>query len=342
VETVLSNLISSIGATIKQSLAKLLDRFIPQSPTLSSEMIDVLHVVWQQPTATQLLLIVTQILLHNALLKCVNSTSGTDSRDTMLNDCYDFFTSAIDMFTDVLRQPDRLQQWVKPEDSHSGESAEMLRPTTPAALDSEILPSTHDTIAEPSQVARSDSSYSQQYLTISMKNLIIVLLYYRGVVERLINRQLVPSIEVNTEDGGTELQQRKEKDFDVQSIIHYTWSDDKVLKLEGLESNLEYGNQFIGGGHRLVLTLDTERHMLYLMKAVTEMTRFAMCVGRKVHCTHTYVCIYVCHYLCVCVCVRVYEYIVCKIEKLRNASTLLKGSILNFHSMTLVMRICLH
>ena len=279
VETVLSNLISAISATIKQSLTKLLDQFTPQSPTFGSEMVDVLHVVWQQPTATQLLLIVSQVLLHSAVVKCVNNTATTDDGNVVMNDCYGFFTSAIDMFTDVLRQPERLQLWVKPEDSHSDELAEVIQVSTPAALDSEILPSTNETLPETSQVARSDSSYSQQYLAISMKNLIIILQYYRDVVERVMKRQPVPSIEI---DGNTEQKEEKVQDFQIQSIIHYTWSDDKVLRLEGMASSLEYGNQFIGGGHRLVLTLDTERHMLYLMKAITEMTKFAMCVGEKV------------------------------------------------------------
>jgi len=282
VETVLSNLISAISVTIKQSLTKLLDKFTPQSPTLGSEMVDVLHIVWQQPTATQLLLIVSQVLLHNAVVECVNNAATTDSGNATMNDCYGFFTSAIDMFTDVLRQPDRLQLWVKPEDSHTEGSAEMMQVSTPAALDSEILPSTNETIPEPSQISRSDSSYSQQYLTISMKNLIVILLYYRDVVERVMKQQPVPSIEIDTGDGNVEQKEEKVKDFQIESIIHYTWSSDKILRLEGVGSSLEYGNQFIGGGHRLVLTLDTERHMLYLMKAVTEMTRFALCVGEKV------------------------------------------------------------
>ena len=65
---VLSNFMTAVTVTIKQSLSKLVKQYIPQAPTLGSEMIDMLYMVWQQATATQLLLIVSQLLLHNALV----------------------------------------------------------------------------------------------------------------------------------------------------------------------------------------------------------------------------------------------------------------------------------
>ena len=75
------------------------------------------------------------------------------------------------------------------------------------------------------------------------------------------------------------------KDFHLHSIVHYSWSDDDgVLKLDGMGCSLEYGNQFVGGGQRLILSTDTERHMFYLLKVVTDMTKFALCIGEKVCC----------------------------------------------------------
>ena len=78
-EGVLTNLMTAITDTIKQSLARLAKQYIPQSPTLGSKMIDVLHLVWQQPTATQLLLIVSQLLLHNALVQTINNINNDEA-----------------------------------------------------------------------------------------------------------------------------------------------------------------------------------------------------------------------------------------------------------------------
>jgi len=250
-------------------------------------MIDVLHLVWQQPTATQLLLIVSQLLLHNAV---VQSITNNEANNDSLNESYGFFSQAIDLFSDVLRQPDRLQAWVKPEESHSGESADAMHLQTPLLLDNDTLhgnntiPVSHDP-----PVPKNDSSHSQKYIALSVRNLIIILGYYRDVVERLISSKLppIPSIVINSStDGGVQPDMRNDKDFHLHSIIHYSWCDDgDVLRLDGAGCSLEYGNQFVGGGQRLVLSPDSERHMFYLLKVVTDMTRFALCIGEKVCCS---------------------------------------------------------
>ena len=284
VELVLSNLMTAITVTIKQSLNKLVKQYIPQSPTLGSEMIDVLHMVWQQATATQLLLIVSQLLLHNALVQ-----STTMEESSSMNDAYTFFSQAIDLFSDVLRQPDRLQAWVKPEESHSGESPDTTQISL--ILDDTTLPANNNnTVSHDPPIPKYDSSHSQKYIALSIRNLIIVLGYYRDVVERLISAKLppIPSIMINSSsEGGVEPNIENNKNFHLHSIIHYSWSDDDngVLKLDGAGCSLEYGNQFVGGGQRLILSTDTERHMFYLLKVVTDMTKFALCIGEKVCCS---------------------------------------------------------
>ena len=295
VELVLSNLMTAITVTIKQSLTKLVKQYIPQSPTLGSEMIDVLHMVWQQATATQLLLIVSQLLLHNALIQSINTLSGDEA--TSMNDAYTFFSQAIDLFSDVLRQPDRLQAWVKPEESHSGESPDTSQ--MPLMLDDTNLHGNN--VSHDPPIQKYDSSHSQKYIALSIRNLIIVLGYYRDVVERLISSKLppIPSIMINSSSkGGVEPNIENTKDFHLQSIIHYTWSDeeDGVLKLDGAGCSLEYGNQFVGGGQRLILSTDTERHIFYLLKVVTDMTKFALCIGEKVCYTSYTVCRYIAYY----------------------------------------------
>ena len=305
VETVLSNLLSSITVTIKQSLARLVKQYIPQSPTLGSEMIDVLHMVWQQATATQLLLIVSQLLLHNALVKCINNlTDDQDGGDSM-NEAYTFFSQAIDLFSDVLRQPDRLQAWVKPEESHSGESADAMNIQIPLLLDNDTtLPGNNNIpVSHDPPITKNDSSYSQKYIALSIRNLIIILGYYRDVVERLISSKLppIPSIMINSSsEGGVEPNLENNKDFHLQSIIHYSWSDDgDVLKLDGAGCSLEYGNQFVGGGQRLIVSIDTERHMFYLLKVITDMSKFVLCSGEKV-CYSFYYTVQI-YGLCVCI-----------------------------------------
>ena len=304
IEVVLSNLMSSITATIKQSLTSLVKQYIPQAPTLGSEMIDVLHMVWQQATATQLLLIVSQLLLHNALVQTVSNITSDQAGDDMLNGAYTFFSQAIDLFSDVLRQPDRLQAWVKPEESHSGESADAVNIQVPVVLDNDAT-LTGNSGSHDLPIAKNDSSHSQKYIALSVRNLIIILGYYRDVVERLMSSKLppIPSIMVNSSSlGGVEQNQQNSKDFHLHSIIHYSWSDDDaVLKLDGAGCSLEYGNQFVGGGQRLILSTDTERHMFYLLKVATDMTKFALCIGEKVCSVHLYVCVhmYVCMYICV-------------------------------------------
>ena len=284
---VLSNFMTAITVTIKQSLSKLVKQYIPQAPTLGSEMIDVLHMVWQQATATQLLLIVSQLLLHNGLVQSISNLTNSDQASSSeMNDAYTFFSQAIDLFSDVLRQPDRLQAWVKPEESHSGESSDQIQ--IPLVFDDATLhgnstvPESNDT-----PIQKYDSSHSQKYIALSVRNLIIILGYYRDVVERLISSKLppIPSIMINSSsEGGVEPNMENNKDFHLNSIIHYSWSDEDegVLKLDGAGCSLEYGNQFVGGGQRLILSTDTERHMFYLLKVVTDMTKFALCIGEKV------------------------------------------------------------
>ena len=285
VELVLSDLMTAITVTIKQSLTKLVKQYIPQSPTLGSEMIDVLHMVWQQATATQLLLIVSQLLLHNAVVQSTNTLTTDETSSNSMNDAYTFFSQAIDLFSDVLRQPDRLQAWVKPEESHSGESPDASQ--MPLILDDTNLHGNNASHDPPIQ--KYDSSHSQKYIALSIRNLIIVLGYYRDVVERLISSNLppIPSIMINSSSkGGVEPNIENNKDFHLHSIIHYNWSDDDgVLKLDGAGFSLEYGNQFVGGGQRLILSTDTERHIFYLLKVVTDMTKFALCIGEKVCCS---------------------------------------------------------
>ena len=157
---VLSNFMTSITATIKQSLTKLVKQYIPQSPTLGSEMIDILHLVWQQATATQLLLIVSQLLLHNALVQIINKLTSDQDSSGVLNEAYTFFSQAIDLFSDVLRQPGRLQAWVKPEESHSGESSDAIQ--IPLIFDNDTtfpgnnnIPASHDP-----PIQKYDSSHS--------------------------------------------------------------------------------------------------------------------------------------------------------------------------------------
>lgn len=279
---------TSITVTIKQSLARLVKQYIPQSPILGSDMVDILHMVWQQPTATQLLLIVSQLLLHNALVQSVSNATSDETGDNSLNESYGFFSQAIDLFSDVLRQPDRLQAWVKPEESsHSEESTEATCVHTPLIIDSDAFPGNNNTLASHGPaVPKCDSSHSQKYIAVSVRNLIIILGYYRDVVERLISSKLppVPSIEINSLSvGDVEPNLKHTKDFHLHSIIHYTWLDDSgILSLDAMGCSLEYGNQFVGCGQRLILSVDTERHMFYLLKVVTDMTKFALCIGEKV------------------------------------------------------------
>ena len=101
-----------------------------------------------------------------------------------------------------------------------------------------------------------------RYQVHKLQNILLVLSQYRQRVSSLTKH-----ITDSNSTGGLS------KSFLWQSMLHYHWSSqEQSCQLSTLHASLSYGYHFTGSASRVVLTPETERVMLFLLRAVTQGT----------------------------------------------------------------------
>ena len=262
VESVLTQLFASLSSTLHTQLTTTLST--KSTPSHSHLTLSNLPLIWGTPLATQITILVTHITAEASLEKAVLETNQQPMKElnNNLNNLITIATMILKGKSPVVTRSDEGMGKSPKADSQLDSNMALKWSSTDPSDGGDDSGSKEEEGGLHEEGVRERRGVTPRYQVHKLQNILLALSQYRQRVSSLTRH-----ITESSSTGGLS------KSFLWQSMLHYHWSSqDQSCQLSTLHASLPYGYHFTGSASRVVLTPETEKVMVFLLRAVTHGT----------------------------------------------------------------------
>ena len=262
----MTQLFASLSSTLHTQLTTTLST--KSTPSHSHPTLSNLPLIWGTPLATQIIILITHITAEASLEKAVLETNQTNQQP--MKELNNNLNHLIAIATMILKGKSPVITRSNEGMGKSPKADSQLDSNVASKWNSTDLPDRGEDDSGSKEEGggfheegvRERRCVTPRHQVHKLQNILLVLSQYRQRVSSLTKH-----ITDSSSTGDLS------KSFLWQSMLHYHWSSQKQsCQLSTLHASLLYGYHFTGSASRVVLTPETEKVVVFLLRAITHGT----------------------------------------------------------------------